>query len=110
MIEGFWILQFEGLQASGGGVVFLVKERIYGGDSGFVYTGTYQSDGNTITGRVKVHNFLPAVPSVFGISGDYELSLSGNVAGNVIKGQASLVSQEGMGIVFKLSKVGDLPS
>jgi hypothetical protein len=109
MVEGFWILQFEGLQASGGGVVFLIKGRIYGGDSGFVYMGTYQSGGNTITGRVKVHNFLPAVPSVFGISGDYELSISGNVAGNVIKGKVSLVNQDAMGIVVKLTKVGDLP-
>ena len=109
MVEGFWILQFEGLQASGGGVIFLTKGRIYGGDSGFVYMGTYQRDGNSINGRVKVHNFLPAVPSVFGISGDHELSLSGSVAGDVIKGKASLVNQEGMGIVVKLSKVGDLP-
>jgi hypothetical protein len=54
MVEGFWIAQFEGVQGTGGGVVFFIKGRIFGGDSGFVYTGTYQTDEKTITGIVKV--------------------------------------------------------
>jgi hypothetical protein len=109
MVEGFWIVQYEGVQGNGGGVVFFIKGRVFGGDSGFVYTGTYQTDEKTITGSIKVHNFLPEVLSVFGIPGDYDLSLRGNVAGNIIKGKASLVGQEAMGIVVKLTKVGELP-
>lgn len=80
-----------------------------GGDSGFVYTGTYETDEKTITGRVAVRNFLPEVASVFGIPGDYELSLKGTVVERTIEGSASLVNQEAMGIVVKLTKVGDLP-
>ena len=109
MVEGFWIVQYEGVQGNGGGVVFFLKGRIFGGDSGFVYTGTYQTDEKTITGRVKVRNFLPEVASVFGIPGDYELILKGNVAGQRIEGSASLVNQAAMGIVVKLTKIGDLP-
>jgi T3SS negative regulator,GrlR len=109
MVEGFWIVQFEGVQGNGGGVVLFIKGRIFGGDSGFVYTGTYQTDEKTITGRVAVRNFLPEVASVFGIPGDYELSLKGNVVGRTIEGSASLANQEAMGIVVKLTKVGDLP-
>jgi len=109
MVEGFWIVQFEGVQGNGGGVVFLKKGRIYGGDSGFVYTGTYQTDEKTITGHVKVRNFLPEIQSVFGLSGDYELSLKGNVVDQKIEGSASLVNHAAMGIVVKLTKVGDLP-
>jgi T3SS negative regulator,GrlR len=109
MVEGFWIVQFEGVQGNGGGVVFFLKGRIFGGDSGFVYTGDYQTDEKTVTGRVKVRNFLPDVPSVLGVPGDFELSLKGKVSGNRIEGTASLVNQEVMGIVVKLTKVGDLP-
>ena len=109
MVEGFWIVQFEGVQGNGGGVVFFVKGRVFGGDSGFVFTGTYQTDNKSISARVQVRNFLPEVLSVFGIPGDYDLSVKGNVTGNVIQGKASLANQEAMGIVVKLTKVGDLP-
>src|ERR1700683_941537 len=43
MVEGFWIVQYEGVQGNGGGVVVFMKGRVLGGDTGFVYTGTYQS-------------------------------------------------------------------
>ena len=109
MVEGFWIVQFEGVQGNGGGVVFFVKGHVLGGDSGFVYTGTYQTDEKTISARVRVRNFLPEVLSVFGVPGDYELRVKGNVAGKVIEGKASLVNQEAMGIVVKLTKIGELP-
>jgi hypothetical protein len=109
MVEGFWIVQFEGVQGNGGGVVFFIKGKIFGGDSGFVYTGTYQTDEKTISARVKVRNFLPEVLSVFGIPGDYDLIVTGTVAGKVIHGKAALANQEAMGIVVKLTKAGDLP-
>ena len=110
MVEGFWIVQFEGVQGNGGGVVFFLKGRIFGGDSGFVYTGTYKTDEKTMTVRVRVRNFLPEVQSVFGVPGDYELNVSGNVAGKTIEGKAALVDQGPMGIVVKLTKVGELPA
>jgi hypothetical protein len=109
MVEGFWIVQFEGVQGNGGGVVFFIKGKVFGGDSGFIYTGTYHTDEKSITARVKVRNFLPEVPSVFGIPGDYDLIVTGNVVGKVIQGKAALANQEAMGIVVKLTKVGDLP-
>jgi hypothetical protein len=75
MVEGFWIVQFEGVQGNGGGVVIFLKGHVLGGDSGFIYTGTYETDEKTLSGRVLVHNFLPGVPSVLGIQGDVELIL-----------------------------------
>lgn len=110
MVEGFWIVQYEGVQGNGGGVIFFLKGCVFGGDSGFVYTGRYQTDQETINARVRVRNFLPDVPSVFGVPGDYELSVKGTVDGQVIKGTASLVDQEAMGIVVKLTKISDLPA
>lgn len=109
MIEGFWIVQYEGVQANGGGVVVLLKGRVLGGDSGFIYTGKYETDEKTLSAWVTVHNFLPGVASVLGIQGDFELALKGTVDGETIKGAASVVNQETAGIVLKLTKVSNLP-
>jgi hypothetical protein len=43
--------------------------------------------------KQDVHNFDPAIQSVFGITGDYELHFSGNVLGDVITGTAMVASQ-----------------
>jgi transketolase C-terminal domain/subunit len=109
MVEGFWIVQFEGVQGNGGGVIVLLKGRVFGGDSGFIYTGTYQNDENTITARVLVHNFLPGVPSVLGVQADVELLLKGTIAQKVVKATASVAGQGIAGLVVKLTKVSDLP-
>jgi hypothetical protein len=108
MIEGLWVVQFEGTADSGGGVVVFVRGQVLGGDSGFVYTGTYQSDDNVVSARVLVRNFNPAIGSVFGIKGNYELAVRGTIQGGIIKGTASLVNQQGPGIVVKLTKIAGL--
>ena len=48
MVDGFWIVQFEGLQGGGGGVAVLTKGQVFGGDSAYTYTGTYQMDQATL--------------------------------------------------------------
>lgn len=109
MVEGFWVVQFEGAQGNGGGVVLFMKGRVLGGDSGFVYTGDYKTNQDALEARVKVKNFLPDVPSVLGVQGDFELNVKGTIKGKIITGSASLVNQPGMGLVVKLTRVSDLP-
>ena len=108
MIEGLWIVQYESVKGGDGGVIVFVKGQVLGGDSGFIYTGTYKSDGKTISARVLVHNFAPGVMSVLGIQEDVELAVQGTVSDKIIKGSASLINQEGPGMVVKLTKVTDL--
>ena len=110
MVEGFWIVQYEGVQGNGGGVVVFMKGRVLGGDTGFVYTGTYQTNEKEVSAQIKVRNFLPEVPNVLGVKGDFELSLKGTVTGQIIKAAASLIGQEGAGIVVKLTRISDLPA
>lgn len=110
MIEGFWIVQYEGVAGNGGGVVIFMRGRVLGGDTGYVYTGTFESDGTNINARIKVRNFLPQVPSVLGFVGDFELTIVGKLSGQEIKGTAHLVGQTGGGILVKLTRVSDLPA
>ncbi len=109
MVEGFWIVQFQGLQANGGGVATFVKGRLFGGDSGYLYEGCYELRENVIKATVRVRNFLPAVPNVLGIEGDFELLIDGKVEGNIIIGKAAPANRPGVGMVVKLTKQGDLP-
>ena len=59
MVEGFWIVQFEGMRGNGGGVLVLLKGHVFGGDSSFLYKGNYETQNVTVTARVSVHQFLP---------------------------------------------------
>jgi hypothetical protein len=73
-----------------------------------VYSGTYQSDAARISARVQVRNFNPAIGNVLGIMGDFELIVQGTIQGDIIKGSASLINQEGPGLLVKLTKVTEL--
>jgi hypothetical protein len=110
MVEGFWIVQYEGVAGNGGGVAVFMRGHVLGGDTGYIYTGTFETDEVNVTARVKVKNFLPQVPSVLGIVGDFELLIVGKVTGKELKGTAALVGQAGGGILVKLTRISDLPA
>ncbi len=108
MIEGLWIVQYEGLQGNGGGVAVFIDGKILGGDTGYTYEGAYTLQGSTLTARVHVSNFLPNVPNVLGVVGDFDLEIKAPVTGNVIRGAMALVGHPGMSIVVRLTKKSDL--
>jgi hypothetical protein len=108
MINGLWIVQFHGPQGNGGGIVVLIDGRVYGGDSGFYYLGSYELKDASFKGRVMVKNFDPALPNVLGIVGDFELLLEGTVQGPSIVGTGALASAPNARIVVRLTKRSDL--
>jgi hypothetical protein len=104
MIEGLWIVQFVGLQGSGGGVVVFTKGQVLGGDTGYTYVGTYTTQGNNLVAQICVSNFLPEIPNVLGIKGDFDLQITAPVNERVMQGAMSLVGRSGAGIVVKLTR------
>ena len=108
MVEGFWILQIETPQQTSGGVCVFLNGKIFGGDNGFTWIGTYTSDDKLIKARVNVHNFDKSVQSVLGIPGDYEMHFSGNVQGNMITGAAMLAGQPQHSLACRLLKRASL--
>jgi hypothetical protein len=109
MAEGFWIVQYEGMQGNGGGVAMFTKGQVFGGDTGYTYLGSYTTQGNSVNARVMVRNFIAGIPSVVGITGDFELSIDGVIEGNIIRGTGSLIGVPKPGIAIKLSKRADIP-
>lgn len=110
MIEGFWIVQYEGLQGNGGGVVMFIKGRVLGGDNGSTYIGHYNVDGTAIKAEIQIHNYLPGVGSIIGVEGDYNLSVTGVIEGKVIRGSAVAIGKQAAGMALKLTKVAELPA
>jgi hypothetical protein len=111
MVEGFWIVQYEGMKGNGGGVAMFIKGQVFGGDTGYTYLGSYHTQGNSVKAHVKVQNFLPGVPSVLGVVGNFELDIDGTVTGDSFTGTGSLPKeQQAVGIALKLTKVSELPA
>jgi len=109
MVEGFWIVQYEGIQGGGGGVVMFIKGRVFGGDSGSTYSSTYEADTNRMTARVRIHNYLPGVRSIIGIDGDYDLEVTGTIEGDVIKAAGTPLGQQATGMRLRLTKIEEIP-
>jgi hypothetical protein len=110
MVEGFWIVQYEGMTGNGGGVVMFIKGSVLGGDSGSTYMGAYQEEAQAVKARVRVHNYMPGVVSVIGIKGDYDLDVTGTVDGDVIGASGSPVGHQAAGMALRLIRVAKLPA
>lgn len=110
MVDGFWVVQYEGMKGNGGGVVVFIKGRVFGGDTGYIYLGSYNTNGKTVNAQVSVHAFLPNIPSVLGVIGDFDLEIEGQVEGDVIRGQGIVSGQKAVGVALKLTKRADLPA
>lgn len=109
MVEGFWILQIETPQFVSGGVVVFVGSKVFGGDNGFTWMGTYQESGNLIKARLAIHKFDATIQSIMvGVPDDYEMQFTGNVQGSVITGTAIITGQPQNSLGVRLSKRADL--
>jgi hypothetical protein len=107
MVEGFWTVQFLGPQGNGGGVAVFVKGKMFGGDSGFSYIGTYEGDP-VLKARVLVQQFDAGIPNVLGMAGDFELNVTATVKGDTMAGTAIVAGQPQRSLGIKLVKKADL--
>lgn len=108
MLDGLWILQIQPPPVTSGGVVVLINGKIFGGDNGFTWVGTYTVIDRLIKGRVHVHNFDPDIKSVLGVPGDYDMHISGNVLGDTITGTAMIANQPQHSLAIRLDKRANL--
>jgi T3SS negative regulator,GrlR len=107
-VDGFWILQFKGAEVYGSGVAVLANGKLFGGESGFYYIGTYEAEGKMLKARVVIRNFDPAVQSGFGIVGDYEMDVSVVVQDDNMTGTAMIANQPQHSLGIRLTKKANL--
>jgi len=108
VVDGLWIVQYEGTQGEGAGVVVLVQGRVLGGDYGYTYEGDYIVKEEWIAASIHVANFLPNIASVLGYVGDFDLELKAPIQEHVIQATLSLVGNPGVSIAAKLTKKATL--
>lgn len=106
-MEGFWTVQFQGVQGMGAGVITLIGGQLFGGDSGFLYKGTYTKQGDSLTAQVQVKRYAPGMPSVMGQE-QFSLQLTGVVQGNAGK-LTGAVPGTPLQFSAAITKQGDLP-
>ena len=67
MIEGLWIVQYQGLNGSDCGVVVFVNGRVLGGDNACTYIGNYKVANGIVTANVRINFFRSDVQSVLNL-------------------------------------------
>ncbi len=77
-IEALWTINFENVNGYGGGVVIFESGRIFGGDTSFYWTGTYDVDRGQLEAKIKVKRHNGTLPSLLGMDA-FELELAGPV-------------------------------
>jgi hypothetical protein len=108
MIDGLWTAKFETAQFTGGGVVLFHNGKLFGGDNGFTWIGTYSGDERLLKARVMVRNFDKGIESIFGIPGDYEMHFTGNIEADRITGTAMIAGQPQYSVGVQMTKQANL--
>jgi hypothetical protein len=66
MLEAMYSIEFDSVSDSGYGVVIFETGRIFGGDSSFVYLGSYNVEKGILKAKVRVTNDRRLLPSIVG--------------------------------------------
>lgn len=79
-----WTAEFASTAGAFGAGVFVLSDgKVFGGDSGYTYVGTYTKEGEIFNAEVLVEPFLSDYKSIFQTTGQsFNLQISGNMTGN----------------------------
>jgi hypothetical protein len=106
--DGLYKVQFQTQIGSGAGVVHLLGGRMWGGDAGLFYTGTYRQSGDEFSGEVTTgrHTQTPGFASVFGRD-NVHVKVRGRPNGDTVT--LSGTSPEAPGVTFQaiLTRIAD---
>jgi len=106
-MEGFWTVQFVGVQGWGTGVVVYIGGHVFGGDSVAMFTGTYDQNGDAVTVRIHVKQIAQDLMGVMGRK-EYDLDLAGTLEGDTLKLAGNIPGTE-LHLTANLTKQCDLP-
>jgi len=106
-MDGLWIVKLTAPQITGSGVVVFANGKVFGGETGFYYLGTYDDDGGVVKARIVVRNFDPNIPSGFG-AGDYDMDVSAIMQGDEMTGTAVVTGRPQYSLGVRLTKKANL--
>jgi hypothetical protein len=109
MIEAMYGVEFVSNEMGGYGVAVLETNRILGGDSSFVYVGSYEVTNGIVTAQVKCTNDRNLLPSVVGDLKEFNLSLQGTLNENEFILRGHMLEDPSKSIDIKLTRRAELP-
>jgi hypothetical protein len=107
-MEGFWTIQFVGVQGWGTGVVVYIGGHVFGGDSAVMFTGTYDKQGDAVTVHIHVKQIDPQLMNVMGRN-EFDLDLAGTLDGDKLNLVGNIPGTE-LRLKATLTKQCDLPA
>ena len=109
MKPGIYLATFQSsLGHFGSGIVVIENGKIHGGDTGYVYTGTYKENIPNASATIAVKNFDPQQPSVFGMLNHCHLTLVGTVSGSSFSMAGSIMQQPDQRIAISGRLIADM--
>lgn len=106
MRDGLYKVEFRTPRGAGAGVVHLVGGKLWGGDSGIYYLGTYSLDGGNFTAEVKTGRHSQNLASVFGVDA-VRIHLQGQSAGDSAVLQGTSPDAPGISFQAELARIAD---
>jgi hypothetical protein len=104
MIDGLWTAKIQAGANSTSGVLVFTNERVLGGDSGFMWNGTFKVSGDSLKADIHVKNYDPSVPPrLFGAT-EYDVSMYGNIKSDTISATGSSPVYQGVSVSLVLTK------
>lgn len=79
---------------------------LIGGDTAFVYDGTFQISGSQFTAKLHIVQDASSLQSVFGVLSDFHLDIAGHVTSDqLFSGQGVAIGQPALRITTQGTKM-----
>jgi hypothetical protein len=106
MQNGVYRMIFRGPFGEGRGVIAAKDGALWGGDTGFVYQGSYAAENGKASIQVKRDD--PYMPGVFGPLNDFRLDLTLQVTTSGFMAVGAVPAQPNLQIAINATKMADL--
>ncbi|PII38669.1 hypothetical protein T190_17185 [Sinorhizobium meliloti CCBAU 01290] len=108
MRNGLYRVHFQTPLGMGAGVVHATDGKMWGGDAGLYYVGSYSTEGDRLTAVVSTnrHTAHNGITSVFGVD-KVTINLDGRVSGDSISAKGTSPQAPGLSFTAELSRVSD---
>jgi T3SS negative regulator,GrlR len=106
MLSGIYRVIFQGPAGQGKGILFAKNGVLIGGDTAFVYDGTFQISGSQFTAKLHVVQDATSLQSVFGLLSDFHLDILGQVPSDqVFSSEGAVIGQPALRITAQGTKM-----
>ncbi|PPT84077.1 hypothetical protein XarzCFBP7410_09130 [Xanthomonas arboricola pv. zantedeschiae] len=94
MKDGIYHVRFSSnMQGVGEGIAVFKGEGVNGGDSGYTYSGSKQSEDAGFTAKLTIKRWDPSSESVFGGLDQFELEFRGSATASGFTAKGSIVGR-----------------